>query len=266
LPLIIPVPFTVVDAALLSCLLEIYENNWPYMARREISSMFIVYVINPPGKGVPIRSLGNCGEIRLRELIENRTKLEFADPQYPTKREALGFRNTAWYPSDDVADEVLTTLALEQMGNNIDIQSLDDIDVQQTKDQLLEKLSNTLLEKRQQYQDMVVDALYSRLKQDNLLTDNEEAINPDRGLAGRPTLTRDDLIYRLAKAQEGEEIKAADNRMTWGEICFSLNWRYSFGLFRDARRRLEEAIRSKDPILDDVEIYRMKQSNSAESD
>ncbi|TKJ31754.1 MAG: hypothetical protein CEE40_00020 [Chloroflexi bacterium B3_Chlor] len=61
--------------------------------------------------------------------------------------------------------------------------------------------------------------------------------------AGRPGLDHDDMIYRLAKAEEAEEIRRADPDMWWKMVAKQINWRYGISdrglaLLRDARKRL----------------------------
>lgn len=75
----------------------------------------------------------------------------------------------------------------------------------------------------------------------------------DRGrrLGGRPKLGHDELIYRLAKAQEGEEMRRDDPKLYWKEIAREIGWRYGadekgLALLRDARHRLR-ALEKKDP-------------------
>jgi len=60
---------------------------------------------------------------------------------------------------------------------------------------------------------------------------------------GRPGLDHDELIYRLAKAQEAEEIKRANPDMWWKMVAKEINWRHGISgpgltLLRDARKRL----------------------------
>ena len=43
---------------------------------------------------------------------------------------------------------------------------------------------------------------------------------------GNPGLAEDEHLYRLSKAQEGEELKVSDARMTWKEIASQIGWRY----------------------------------------
>jgi hypothetical protein len=65
------------------------------------------------------------------------------------------------------------------------------------------------------------------------------------GKGGRPGLSGEELVYRLAKAQEAEEIRARDPRKTWKEIAREIKWRHGSDkagvkLLEDARKRLEE--------------------------
>jgi len=82
---------------------------------------------------------------------------------------------------------------------------------------------------------------------------------------GRPGLEHDELIYRLAKAQEAEEIKRADPDMWWKMIAKEINWRHGISgpgltLLRDARKRLR-SLEEDDPggLLQEVAEWRRAQ-------
>jgi hypothetical protein len=80
--------------------------------------------------------------------------------------------------------------------------------------------------------------------------------------AGRPGLDDDELLYRLAKAQEAEEIRRADPDMWWKMVAKEINWRYGISdsglaLLRDARKRLR-SLEENDPegLLQEVAQWR----------
>jgi len=81
------------------------------------------------------------------------------------------------------------------------------------------------------------------------------------GKQGRPGLSLEykEYIYRLAKAQEGEEIKARDPQKPWKAIAVEIGWarggtkESAIKLLADARKRLERAS-AKD--LEEVAMYR----------
>jgi len=79
---------------------------------------------------------------------------------------------------------------------------------------------------------------------------------------GRPGLDHHELIYRLAKAQEAEEIRRGDPSMTWKEIAKEIDWRYGINapglaLLRDARRRLQRLEKNDpDALLQEVTQWR----------
>ncbi len=82
---------------------------------------------------------------------------------------------------------------------------------------------------------------------------------------GRPGLDHDELIYRLAKAQEAEEIKRADPEMWWKMVAKEINWRHGISdpgltLLRDARKRLR-SLEEADPggLLQEVAQWRRAQ-------
>ena len=59
------------------------------------------------------------------------------------------------------------------------------------------------------------------------------------GKPGRPGLDEEERVYRMALAQEGEEIKARENQKTWKEIAQQINWKY--GTSEAGVKKLEEA-------------------------
>ncbi len=78
---------------------------------------------------------------------------------------------------------------------------------------------------------------------------------------GHPGLDQDELVYRLASAQEAEEIRAATG-MHWKEIAKKISWRCGTNsagvkLLEDARKRLER-LKKNDPdhLLEEVTQWR----------
>lgn len=72
-----------------------------------------------------------------------------------------------------------------------------------------------------------------------------------KGGPGRNKMEYEELIYRLAKAQEAIEMKAAAPDMTWKEIAKEIRWRPGWDLngvklLEYARQRLERVINSED--------------------
>jgi hypothetical protein len=77
---------------------------------------------------------------------------------------------------------------------------------------------------------------------------------------GRPGLDHDELIYRLAKAQQAEEARAADPRKRWRDIAEEVGWAYGnkqdgLALLRDARHRLRR-LEPGDPLLEEITAWR----------
>ncbi len=77
---------------------------------------------------------------------------------------------------------------------------------------------------------------------------------------GRPGLDHDELIYRLAKAQEGEELKRKSPREPWKWIAREIEWKLGadepgLALLRDARLRLHR-LELDDPLLAEVAALR----------
>jgi hypothetical protein len=91
------------------------------------------------------------------------------------------------------------------------------------------------------------------------------AVRTGQRPGGRPGLDHDELIYRLAKAQEAEEIKRADPDQWWKMIAKEINWRHGISgpgltLLRDARKRLR-SLEEDDPgrLLQEVAEWRRAQ-------
>ena len=87
----------------------------------------------------------------------------------------------------------------------------------------------------------------------------------DRPMRGHPGLDHDELIYRLAKAQEAEDIKEKNPEMTYGEIALKIGW--DRGATRGSKIKLLEKARQDlddaDPeLLSKVEEYRKKEKNN----
>jgi hypothetical protein len=73
-------------------------------------------------------------------------------------------------------------------------------------------------------------------------------------------LPHQELIYRLAKAQEGEEVKAREPQKTWKEIAKQIQWKSGnnqggIKLLEDARKRLKRATKT---TLAEVADWRKK--------
>jgi hypothetical protein len=92
----------------------------------------------------------------------------------------------------------------------------------------------------------------------------DHAFGPGR--PGHPGLSHEELIYRLQKAQEGEELKAHDRLLTWKEVARKVDWRYgsnSAGIkkLEDARKRLKR-LQKDDPegLLEQI-VRRRKKRN-----
>lgn len=91
----------------------------------------------------------------------------------------------------------------------------------------------------------------------------EPADDWDAPRPGHPGLDNDELIYRLAKAQEGEELKKADKSATWRWIARKIKWNKGshnagLALLRDARARLER-LDPDDALLAEVAAWRKAQ-------
>jgi hypothetical protein len=74
---------------------------------------------------------------------------------------------------------------------------------------------------------------------------------------GHPPLKSNDLIRRLALAEEAEEIRQGDPSLYWKEIGTKIKWPHSNKLLEDARKRLIR-LHQEDPdgLLEQVAEYR----------
>jgi hypothetical protein len=108
--------------------------------------------------------------------------------------------------------------------------------------------------------------LIEETKTETWNTSNMQASSaPTIGHSGRPGLNREELIYRLTKAQEAEEIKHREPRKTWKEIAREIGWRYGsephgVKLLEDARHRLRRP--ENKALLDEISVRRKEKKES----
>jgi hypothetical protein len=95
------------------------------------------------------------------------------------------------------------------------------------------------------------------------LTGEQAEAQADKKRGGRPGLDHDELIYRLAKAQEAEEMRLDNPDMTWKEIAKEIKWRHGISkagikLLEDARLSRLRRLKKSDPdhLLEQVKAYR----------
>jgi hypothetical protein len=84
------------------------------------------------------------------------------------------------------------------------------------------------------------------------------------GKPGNPGLPHKELIERLAKAQQGKEIKERDSQKTWKQIAKEIGWKYGDGasgikLLEDARHRLK---RANENTLQEVQEWRKRKEKN----
>ena len=83
---------------------------------------------------------------------------------------------------------------------------------------------------------------------------------------GRPGLDHDEIVSRLAKAQEATEMKSEETLLYWKEIAIEIQWKFGSGsqglaLLRDARRRLTRLeISDPEGLLKKVQQLRAKET------
>ena len=110
----------------------------------------------------------------------------------------------------------------------------------------LERMAGLLTEIERVYQNKV-RVLSGALAQGKAITGSRKEKWP----SGRPGLEHDELVYRLAMAQEAEELRAKDSALTWKEIAREIGWRLGYQesgikLLLDARYRLRR-LQKSDP-------------------
>jgi hypothetical protein len=90
---------------------------------------------------------------------------------------------------------------------------------------------------------------------------------PNDWHGGHPGLDHDELIYRLTKAQEAEEIRHSDSSRPWKQIARDIQWNKGtceagLALLRNARYRLRR-LKPGDPLLEEVVEHRAKETKEA---
>lgn len=131
----------------------------------------------------------------------------------------------------------------------------DDFDTEQRRQRLKDDLSRRL----PPIEVFKVDTFF-------LDRDGEEVnlTQKEQRKGGRRNLPPDEWIYRLAKAQEAEEIRKVDPEMTWKQICVKIGWsrgstiESKIKLLETAREVLKEA---NQDTLQEVKEYRRKEKN-----
>jgi hypothetical protein len=131
-----------------------------------------------------------------------------------------------------------------------------------------EDLENMIVEwtTRDVWCDMMVESITVGLHRIGALKEDKESKIKEK--PGRRGLDRPELVYRVAKAQEGEEIRAKDSQKPWKEIAKEISWylgmsKAGIKLLEDARYRLER-LNLNDPnnILKEVEEFRKKETKT----
>lgn len=101
---------------------------------------------------------------------------------------------------------------------------------------------------------ILFDALVSQGWVDDPANPAPEPEENPKTPGGRHTLEPDELVYRLAKAEEAEEMKARDPGRRWKEIALEIGWNKGSNtsglkLLQYARERLAEARKRGDQAL-----------------
>lgn len=112
------------------------------------------------------------------------------------------------------------------------------------------------------YFEALVAAMEERWPEARARTRTGAAVGKRQRPTGRPGLDHDEVIYRLAKAEEAEEIRRADPDTWWKAVAKEINWPYGISdrglaLLRDARKRLRR-LEEEDPdgLLQEVAQWR----------
>ena len=197
----------------------------------------IKHFVSGPGEvyGVEIThdALGNLWSVTLQALIGNYTKIQYTTPIY----QSIGPTDKAAQNSD--LNSSLNTLLTSDWARSYFESLAKYLGIDIRKEQSTAQLSD------------------GGEKAD-------QALQHSRG--GRPGLIKEELIYRLARAQQAEEIRAKDHQKTWKEIAQEIKWRLGSGkpgvkLLEDARQRLKR-LESFDPdgLLQRVREFRRKET------
>jgi len=129
----------------------------------------------------------------------------------------------------------------------------------------IEVIAECHLPEAEDYFEELLAAMGERWPAARASTGTGAVVRKSQRPGGRPGLDHDELIYRLAKAQEAEEIRRADPEMWWKMVAKEINWRHGISgpgltLLRDARKRLR-SLEQADPggLLQEVAQWRRAQ-------
>ena len=194
---------------------------------------------------------GDLGSVTVRELSTDKCELQIDGPRLPATRnldeeELTQIRDIA--DKEERRREVAATN--KKIGRERD----------------------ELYEKRRDLQRVIVRAFWSSLGRERIWPEAGEEIPAratradERRPGGRPGLEHEELIHRLAKAQEAEEIRSENPDMTWKEIAKDIDWRHGtnepgLALLRDARRSRLGRLKKDDPhgLLQEVSRWRKEE-------
>lgn len=115
---------------------------------------------------------------------------------------------------------------------------------------LSEQERDEIYKKRRKLHTVIIKRFWSRFNTEAQSIPERQADAPKRQ-GGRPGLEHGELIYRLAKALEAEQMRSEKPWMKWEDIAVKIEWRHGFkanglALLRDARHRLDR-LRKNDP-------------------
>ncbi len=178
--------FDIVDAAVMKHLSRLCKGYAAFKRERKTSGYSVYYIHG-----------GWMGTVTVRMLDLFLTELESEEP-------------TRDYHLD---------LSPEQV--NLELKTWDakfsDDEKRQKWDEYIQQAKNADAQKRAEYRE-IIKGLLNGLEIDGLLDTVEKDSVEESKIAGRPGLEHGVLIYRLAKAQEAEEIRLKDTTMPWKEI------------------------------------------------
>lgn len=243
------IPLVVADADVSQCLTRYRSLAWLDFFREQMGDYSVQYSLWQ-------HQVRDLGEIKLRRVSEEESEISVIGPPRPPDR-------TPTREEQDALAAISSPLVREA-----------------AKIELARKIgaeSDELYRRRRRHQERIIQEMTYDLARDPEWKKakrrlQEVARRPldDIGArpVGRPPLSGQELIYRLAKAQEAEEIRRKDPSMTWKEIAKQIGWRRGHdeagvALLRDARTRLGRREKG-DPegLLQDVAQYRRAQETN----
>lgn len=134
----LPIPFDILDAAVMECLPGYVRYGWIDFTREHITPVSVVYMLQHD-------DLGELGEIKLRKVSEKDSEMVVVDPPRPRDRSATPEEQDAIAATPDAHKRRQAWAALTRK---------------------IRGESDKLRQQRRQHQERVIGAMFSRLEHD----------------------------------------------------------------------------------------------------